>query len=144
MRATSVLLVATLVFALLARSAFAWGPEGHAIVAQLAYERLSPATQKAILNYLSPYTSLLNVSSQADQYDHSDGGRWSAPLHYVNMPQGAVAFSEANDCPDPPSCVVQAILNYTGEFSLSFRSPKRNCSDLENVSSDLAEQSGQP
>eukprot|EP01102_Stenamoeba_stenopodia_P021479 TRINITY_DN8660_c0_g2_i2.p1 TRINITY_DN8660_c0_g2~~TRINITY_DN8660_c0_g2_i2.p1 ORF type:complete len:287 (+),score=58.98 TRINITY_DN8660_c0_g2_i2:108-968(+) len=122
MRSSSVIFafVFTLLFA---RSAFAWGVEGHALVAQLAFERLSPAAQKAVLNYISPYTSVLNVSSQADDYDHTSAGRWSAPLHYVNMPKGATAFSEANDCPDPPSCVVQAILNYTAILQHSLINP---------------------
>jgi len=45
-------------------------------------------------------------------------GKWTSPLHYTNMPRSATSWKESH-CPNPPSCVVKAIQNYTSLYTLS-------------------------
>jgi len=106
------------------QKAEAWGVEGHAIIAQIAFNRLTDTAQKNLLKYIAPYPGVQNVSSQADEYDHTPAGAWSAPLHYISMPKNAMYFQMDPDCPDPPSCVVQAIENYTAILQKSLDNPE--------------------
>jgi len=94
------------------QSAQAWGKEGHMAVADIAYSRLTVAAQQAVDYYLGGQLSLPDAAPYPDDYDHSAQGRWSATLHYANLPRDAVQYS-AQYCPTPPNCVVGAIFNYT-------------------------------
>src|SRR5262249_9609694 len=73
----------------------AWGPKGHAIVADLAQSRLTPAT-RANLQLLLGNDTLASISTWADQVrkyrDESSG--W----HYVDIPKDAPGFSQPRDC----------------------------------------------
>lgn len=89
-----------------------WGRDGHRITAQIAADRLTSETQSVITHYIGQRT-LASIAPDPDSYDHMAQGRWSGPLHYVNMIKGQAKFNWMEDCPDPPSCVVGAILNYT-------------------------------
>jgi len=88
-----------------------WGHLGHSAIAQVAFNLLNKENQAAIKHYLGTYT-LAQVAPDPDDFDHSTQGRWSAPLHYLNLPKNATGYTDA-DCPNPPSCVVKAIKNYT-------------------------------
>lgn len=74
---------------------FAWGPKGHAIVADIASSRLTPAARKN-LQLLLGANSLASISSWADsvrkERDESYG--W----HFVDIPKDAAGFSEERDC----------------------------------------------
>jgi len=82
------------------------------VVADIAYSRLTVTAQKAVDYYLDGQMTLPAAAPYPDDYDHSAQGRWSAPLHYANLPRNAVQYS-AQYCPNPPNCVVGAIYNYT-------------------------------
>jgi hypothetical protein len=73
----------------------AWGPKGHAIVADLATSLLSPIAKKN-LQLLLGNESLASIASWADtvrkERDESFG--W----HFVDIPKDAPGFSQERDC----------------------------------------------
>lgn len=116
--------------------AHAWGKEGHEIIANIAYRRLSSRTKflvDSILNetsenYLSP---LAAVANWADKVRYTKQYYWSTPLHYVDIRDDLVI----GGCPSQPQpgsdsscffnydrdcgnsfCAVGAIVNYTSRL----------------------------
>jgi len=72
-------------------SAFAWGPQGHRVIARVAEERLTPAAKAAIKELLHPGDTLPDVAGWADKEGH-DAVPGSAPWHYINVPIGDAKF----------------------------------------------------
>src|SRR5712672_4798164 len=87
----ALLLLVTLIPAQL----LAWGPKGHAIVADVAASRLTP-TAKQNLQLLLGADSLASVASWADavRKDRDESYDW----HFVDIPKDASGFSEERDC----------------------------------------------
>ncbi len=85
--------------------ACAWGPEGHAIIAEIAEARLTPAARQAVVSLLSPqsHQHLDEIASWADAYHavHPETGPW----HFVDIPLDAAGYDAARDCPQN-DCVV--------------------------------------
>jgi len=73
----------------------AWGPTGHAIVADIATEHLTPAA-KANLQSILGNDNLASISSWADQIkkDRDESYDW----HFVDIPKDAPGFSDERDC----------------------------------------------
>lgn len=88
--------------------AYAWGPEGHRIVAQIAFDHLTPQAQAAVTAELraagEPDPTLHGIANWADETRTPETG----PLHYVNMPKGDCRYLAARDCPGG-QCVVGGI-----------------------------------
>lgn len=80
--------------------AFAWGPEGHRIVADVARAHLT-APARAEVRALLGDDDLAAVANWADEIksDRPETAGW----HFVDIPMSAAVFSEARDCyrPDP-------------------------------------------
>jgi hypothetical protein len=72
-------------------SAFAWGPQGHRVIARVAEERLSPSARAAIKELLHPGDTLPDVAGWADKEGH-DAVPESASWHYINVPIGDSRF----------------------------------------------------
>jgi hypothetical protein len=74
---------------------FAWGPKGHAIVADIASSRLTPAARKN-LQLLLGADSLASIASWADtvRKERDESYDW----HFVDIPKDAAGFSEERDC----------------------------------------------
>lgn len=74
---------------------FAWGPKGHALVADIAASRLTPTTRQNLQRLLGA-DSLASIASWADQVrkDHDEAYDW----HFVDIPKDAPGFSESRDC----------------------------------------------
>ncbi len=74
--------------------AFAWGREGHAIVAKIAEMRLIPAAREAVADFLGDQ-SMSDVASWADEVrrDRRETGPW----HYVDIPDDQPTYDEARD-----------------------------------------------
>lgn len=89
-----------------------WGRDGHSIVAEIAWRELSEEARKEIKALLGD-SSLAEVSSWADAVRREDDYRWSAPLHYVNLPIDATEYNNERDCP-ADGCVVSAIEHFAG------------------------------
>ena len=91
-----VLLVALAVSA----QAWAWGSQGHQVVAAMAWELLQPATRAEVNRLLT----LESLSTWADEHRNPA----TRPWHYVNFPRGSCQYDVQRDCPDG-HCVVAAI-----------------------------------
>lgn len=85
---------------------FAWGSDGHRIVAALASAQLSTSARKEVdrLLALEAGESLESISTWADEHRNPA----TAPWHYVNFPRDSCAYDPNRDCPDG-KCVVAAI-----------------------------------
>ena len=98
--------------ALAAPLVIGWGPEGHAIVADIAQAHLDPAAaaQVATLLQLEGNSRLDQISSWADsnRKDYPETGPW----HYVDTPLAADSYDAARDCVQG-GCVVAKIDEYT-------------------------------
>lgn len=89
-------LIALLLLAtLLPTQLLAWGPKGHAIVADIAASRLTPAAKKN-LQLLLGADSLASIASWADSVrkERDESYDW----HFVDIPKDAAGFSEERDC----------------------------------------------
>lgn len=97
---------------LLAGPVGAWGPQGHRLVAALAWTELTPQARAEILLLLAgePDPSLPGIANWADQLraEDPDLGKRSAPWHYVNIAEEGCSYDPARDCPGG-DCVVGAI-----------------------------------
>ena len=73
----------------------AWGPKGHAIVADIAAAHLTP-TAKSNLQLLLGNDSLASIASWADDVrkQRDESYDW----HFVDIPKDASGFSEERDC----------------------------------------------
>src|SRR5882672_5192771 len=73
----------------------AWGPKGHAIVADIAASRLTPVA-RLNLRLLLADDSLASIASWADtvRKEHDESYDW----HFVDIPKDALGFSEERDC----------------------------------------------
>lgn len=73
----------------------AWGPKGHAIVANLAASRLTPATKENVQLLLGD-GSLASIASWADDVrkERDETYDW----HFVDIPKDAAGFVESRDC----------------------------------------------
>ncbi|QOJ36874.1 MAG: S1/P1 nuclease [Nitrospira sp.] len=84
-------------------SLYAWDATGHAIVAMLAEERLTPSARAAVTTLLDGQ-SMVDVASWPDQIRNQQ----TAPWHYVNIEIDETQFEPARHCPDR-QCVVGQI-----------------------------------
>jgi len=78
--------------------AFAWGPEGHRVIADIARSHLTPAARQQVRNLLGN-DDLAAVANWADEIksERPETAGW----HFVDIPKDASGFSEARDCFHP-------------------------------------------
>jgi hypothetical protein len=106
-----------LLLILIPNPSFAWGPEGHRIVGDIAQTRLTP-TARLRVKELMGNDDLAAVSVWADDIkgERPETFGW----HFVDIPRDASGFFEARDCygpdpkhayaePDHHNCVVDRI-----------------------------------
>lgn len=103
--------IATLAFATVFLFCAAWGATGHKIVAQIAYDHLTPKA-RAEVDKLLAGSSLAEFSVWADQIKSDPKWAWSKPWHFADMEPDAKSFSMDHDCP-ANGCVVKGIQKYT-------------------------------
>lgn len=103
-------------------SAWAWGCEGHQVVALIAERHLTPhalAMVKQILSDGPIDPSLSRYCKEGPADPIADASTWAddirilrpetAPWHYIDIPLGTSIRDIAQFCPLPESCVTQAI-----------------------------------
>jgi hypothetical protein len=103
-------------------SAWAWGCEGHQVVALIAERNLTPhalAMVKQILRDGPIDPSLSRYCKEGGSDPMADASTWpddirtlrpeTAPWHYIDIPRGTSHQDMAKFCPLPESCVTQAI-----------------------------------
>jgi|SRR5437867_5431941 len=102
---------------------FAWGQEGHRIIAAIAESRLQKHAAGSVQELLGDG----NLSSVANWADEIRKDRpETAPWHFVNIPRDRQEYSPTRDCafPRKGDCVVAAIERY--QVILADRSRSRN------------------
>jgi hypothetical protein len=85
--------------ALLAPPLYAWGPQGHRLVAMLAANYLTPVARENVAWLLGDST-LAEVSTWADE--HVADNRQTFSWHFVNIPPFARSYERDRDCPLQP------------------------------------------
>ncbi len=126
----SVLFASTLFLAVFATQA--WGPEGHAIVADIAQQHLNPAASAEVTTLLKQegLSRLDEISSWADanrkEFPHT--GSW----HYVDIPLRAHAYVAARDC-DQGNCVVSRLDHYANVLADKSAAPQLRLEALKWV-----------
>jgi len=91
-----------------------YGAKGHSIIGDVAQEFLSANAKAGVAKYLTGTQTFASRSNVADDY-RSNGGAWTATMHYVNLPRTATSYSASRDCPN--LCVVSAVSNYTSRLA---------------------------
>jgi hypothetical protein len=84
--------------------AWAWGSEGHRIIADIAWDHLNDTTRARLRQFLGD-NDLASISTWAD--DIRPGRPETGPWHYVDIPPDSGGY-EPKDCPDD-NCVVAQI-----------------------------------
>ena len=119
-------LAAALLLTFATSSAFAWGPQGHKLVALVATDHLTPTAKKNVKALLGSET-LSDVASWADAYRPLE--TQTGPWHYVDLPPSGTTYDRDRDCPTQPSvklgapndkwrdCVVDRILFFESRLA---------------------------
>lgn len=100
------MMVLLVTLAILSTQAFAWGTQGHQIIAKIASAKLSIAARNEVerLLALEPGETLVSISTWADVHRNPATSRW----HYVNFPRQNCNYDRQHDCLDG-QCVIEAI-----------------------------------
>ena len=108
-------LATALIFLFCSSQAWAWGSEGHRIIAEIAEQYLEPGPAREVRGLLAIENamSLAEVSNWTDEIRGQR--RDTAPWHFVDIPIGASAYDPARDCPRG-NCVVGKIDQFIAEL----------------------------
>lgn len=113
-------------------SSQAWGPEGHAIVADIAQQHLDPVASAEVAALLKQegLSRLDEISSWADANRKAmpNTGGW----HYVDIPLHADDYVAARDCPQG-DCVVVKIDQYAHVLADKSATPQARLEALKWV-----------
>lgn len=98
--------ISVIVLALLTTNVFAWGRDGHQVVAGLAAAQLSVKARAEVdrLLALEPGATLQSISTWPDEIRIPGTAAW----HYLNFPRDTCGYDAARDCPGG-NCVIAAI-----------------------------------
>ena len=69
-------------------SALAWGTSGHATVALIADNYLTPAAKTWVAKILGSGVSMASVASEPDSYRYTSAGSFSRPFHFIDAVRG--------------------------------------------------------
>jgi hypothetical protein len=101
--------------------AFAWGEEGHAIIAEIAQRRLSPEAAAMVETLLGRGHSLASIASWADDFRATDEGAKTANWHFVNIPILENDYVATRDCkpnPEKGDCIVAELNRLLNDHEL--------------------------
>jgi hypothetical protein len=88
---------------------FAWGPEGHSLVARIAEAQLTPVARARVAAILGPDSTMASIASWADQVRQARAP--TAPWHYIDIPIDQPHLDMARDCPKG-DCVLAKIEDF--------------------------------
>ena len=86
--------------------AFAWGPEGHSLVARIAEAQLTPNVRARVVEILGPGKTMASIASWADEVRRSRNE--TSGWHYVDIPITTKHLDMERDCAKS-DCVVSAL-----------------------------------
>jgi hypothetical protein len=126
------LTIALILLSLVPARAFAWGSEGHRIIAEIAEQCLEPETARHVHELLDieNATTLADVASWADQIRPQH--RETAPWHFVDIPISAPGYDATRDCAGG-NCVVAKIDQFTAELRNGSAPPQQRLGALKLV-----------
>lgn len=103
------------ILAVIGGPAIAWGPEGHLVVCDLAWDAASPETRQAIDELLGGggREEFVDSCLWADIVKHDRSHGWSRPWHFINVHDDATTIDMSRDCP-AAGCAVSAIVQMVG------------------------------
>ncbi|WP_282012586.1 S1/P1 nuclease [Nitrospina watsonii] len=107
--------------------AWAWGPEGHRIVAHIAEMRLEPAVRNTLERDFN-IKHLTSIANWADRIKKEPGA--ADVLHYTNIAEGERAYVQRRDCPRR-NCVTEKIFEYRDRVSDPARAHARRVEALK-------------
>lgn len=101
---------------ILCLSLISWGVVGHRAIGQIAHHHLTKKAQVAVKNLLGS-ESLAMVSTYPDEIRSYEKFAYTAPWHYVNLPQGLsyADFTKQLTSMDKPN-IYKAILQCTNDL----------------------------
>ena len=116
---------------LTASNALAWGETGHKIVGEIAWNYLQPEAKAEVEKLLkvAGEPGLAEASTWADRVRRDEQYKWTAPLHYINLPRDWSKYEEARDCP-PAGCIVGALEKYEEILSNPEAAPTKRAEAL--------------
>ena len=101
-----------LAIALAALPCFAWGAQGHRLVARLGDAELTPEARREVNRLLAGEAdpTLAGIANWADELRDADPqlARISSRWHFINLAEGGCQYDARRDCPNG-DCVVEAI-----------------------------------
>lgn len=109
--------VGSLVLVLYSLPGFAWGPEGHRLVARMAQEMLTPEAAARVQATLAPAESIALLASWADEIRNNR--KETEPWHFIDIPIDSAGLNMQRDCP-----VAGCVLSKISEFRLDWRDPR--------------------
>ncbi len=103
--------------------AWAWGADGHRLITEYAFARLSPAARVQVerLMALEPEATLASISTWADEVRSPTTAAW----HYVNFPRDADCHYDGDRMCTQGNCVVGAIQRQLAVLSSDAPDAKR-------------------
>lgn len=90
--------VATFLLLTITTSAYAWGPMGHRVVAEIAQRNLTPAAQ-AKVNQLLDGRTLADVSNWPDELRSDPRFEKYAVIHYATVKDGVTSYRNSEKAP---------------------------------------------
>ena len=111
--------------ALFLQNVWAWGPEGHMIVAQIGENHLTETAKKQI-NKLLPGLGLAGVANWADTIKGNAAWVQTKPWHYVDIPDGETYDSIT---PSPEGDLITAITQMVNVL----KTPSSSLIDKQNA-----------
>ena len=89
-----------------AANAFAWGADGHSIIAEIAQRRLDPEARVEMERLLGRGVSLASIANWADDFraEYRETARW----HFIDIPVMQDRYDRATHCVATPEgdCIV--------------------------------------
>jgi len=95
----------------------AWGPDGHKIVCQIAWDQLSQRAKDAIDQVrqgddMTKYPMFADSCVWADDIRSDPTFDWAKPLHFLDVPKNGNDNAPADSCP-ANGCVTSAIARFS-------------------------------
>ncbi|HEX7332176.1 MAG TPA: S1/P1 nuclease [Pyrinomonadaceae bacterium] len=110
------LAVASILLGCYSLPAYAWGADGHRIVARIAQQNIRPQTRTRIRQILGNGVTLMSVANYADavrnRYRHTYNN------HFVDIPRDLNDYVATRDCvvhPEKGNCILGALETYRSE-----------------------------
>ena len=96
----------------------AWGPDGHRVGGEIAWQYLSPEVQSKVTRLLAVKgeSDLAEAGTWADRMRGDSHYDWAAPLHYINLPATWTDYERSRDCPQQ-GCILEAIHSYRQQLA---------------------------